>query len=72
MTRSEKGGQNVPLFDDITFEKAQQKENHQGRRSVSFLLGNHHQHEDKQKDSKDDEGGGGDGGGAIARQVCQF
>ena len=66
MTRSEKGGQNVPLFDDITFEKAQQKENHQGRRSVSFLLGTHDA-EDKQKDSKDEEGGRG----AIARQVCR-
>ena len=64
MTRSEKGGQNVPLFDDITFEKAQQKENHQERRSVSFLLGNHDA-EDKQKDSNDG------GRGAVARQVCR-
>ena len=64
MTRSEKGGQNVPLFDDITFEKAQQKENHQGRQSVSFLLGNHDA-EDKQKDSNDG------GRGAVARQVCR-
>ena len=64
MTRSEKGGQNVPLFDDITFEKAQQKENHQGRRSVSFLLGNYDA-EDKQTDSNDG------GRGAIARQVCR-
>jgi len=52
----------VPLFDDITFEKAQQKENHQGRRSVSFLLGNHDA-EDKQKDSNDG------GRGAVARQA---
>ena len=70
MTKSDKGGQNVPLFDDITFEKAQQKD--EGRRSVSFLLGNHHQHDDKQKESKDDEEGGVGGHGAIARQVCQF
>ena len=62
MTRSEKGGQNVPLFDDITFEKAQQKD--EGRRSVSFLLGNHDA-EDKQKDSNDG------GRGAVARQVCR-
>ena len=40
MTRSEKGGQNVPLFDDITFEKAQQKEDKHEVKYVSFCVEN--------------------------------